>query len=149
MSKTWVVASIGISIAVLLVTTACTTTKDHPETPTIAMPEPAPCQKMGDVCSLRPPRKAALSYSAQKYYIQDNKDNKPGEHPEIALTNGKAVLILLGVQVRVVQVTGNGTEAVVVRDMWDVEPDSLKRRGNRLDGRKVWINSAQWVLVDK
>jgi hypothetical protein len=37
----------------------------------------------------------------------------------------------------------------VVRDMWDIEPDSLKRRGNRLDGTKIWIDNTQWVLAGR
>lgn len=56
------------------------------------------------------------------------------------------LLLWLGVQVRILQITDNGAEAVVVRDMWDIEPDSLKRRGNRLDGTKIWIDNTQWVL---
>lgn len=147
MSKTWIAAAIGISIAILLIVAV---TSQRSNVPAAAVEtEPAPCQKVGDVCALRPPRKAALAYSAQKYYIQDNKDNKPGDHPEISLINGKAILILLGVQVRILQITDNGAEAVVVRDMWDIEPDSLKHRGNRLDGTKIWIDNTQWVLAGR
>jgi hypothetical protein len=94
MSKTWIAAAIGISIAVLLIVAV---TSQISNVPAAAVEtEPAPCQKVGDVCALRFPRKAALAYSAQKYYIQDNKDNKPGDHPEISLINGKAILILQG-----------------------------------------------------
>jgi hypothetical protein len=40
-------------------------------------------------------------------------------------------------------------EALVVRDMWDLENDPLKRRGNRMDGRKLWIDSTQWVVAER
>lgn len=146
MSKTWIAAAIGISIVVLLI--VAVTSQRSPVPAAAVESEPTPCETVGDVCELRPPRKAALSYSAQKYYIQDRKN--PGANPEkIGLLNGKAVLILLGVQVRILQLTDNGAEAIVVRDMWDLEKDSLKRRGNPLDGRKIWIDNTQWVLAGR
>jgi hypothetical protein len=144
MNKKWIAASMGIAI-VLLATVSCTDKRDTP-TPVVQV-EPVPCQKVGDVCALRPPRKSALAYSAQKWLIKDSK-NPGGSPDEIGLINGRAILILYAVQVRILRLTDQGTEAVVVRDMWDIEPDSAKRRGNRMDGNKIWIDNTQWVVAD-
>src|SRR5450759_836619 len=110
MSKTWIAASIGISIVGLLATTSCTDNRDTP--PTVAQQvELVPCQKVGDVCTLQSPRKSALAYSAQKWLIRDSK-NPGGNADEIGFINGRAILILLGVQVQILQVTDNGAEAL-------------------------------------
>jgi hypothetical protein len=108
--------------------------------------EPVPCQKVGDVCSLRPPRKSATAATSGNYHDQyvrllaANDNERAGQ----MLGELKLTIINLGVQVRILQLADNGAEAVVVRDMWDVDP--VRRPGNRLDGRKLWIDNTQWVL---
>jgi hypothetical protein len=151
MSKAWIAASIGISIVAVLIAVAVTTHGSHTPPAPIGESEPSPCETVGDVCSLRPPRKAALAFSTQKYYVQDMKLREAQDNDGMGkmLGEGKSVIILLGLQVRILQLTDNGAEALVVRDMWDLEKDTLKRRGNPLDGRKLWIDKAQWVLAER
>jgi len=151
MSKTRIAASIGIFLVALLIAVAVTTQRSDTPPASIVESEPLPCQRVGDVCSLRPPRKAALAFSTQEYYLQDIKVRAAQDNDRMGkmLGEGKSVIILLGVQVRILQLTDNGAEALVVRDMWDLEQDSLKRRGNPLDGRKLWIDNRQWVLAGR
>ena len=149
MSKKRIAASIGISLVVLLATVSCT---DNRGTPPVAQQvEPIPCQKVGDVCTLRHPRKAAIAATSRKYHDQYVKLLAAGDDERMGQMLGelKTTIILLGVQVRILEVADNGAEALVVRDMWDLESDPLKRRGNRMDGSKVWIDNSQWVVADR
>jgi hypothetical protein len=139
----------GISIVVLQSMVSCTDTRDT-SLVVAQQVEPTPCQKVGDVCTLRPPRKAAIAATSRKYHDQYVKLLAAGDDERMGQMLGelKTTIILLGVQVRILEVADNGAEALVVRDMWDLESDPLKRRGNRMDGSKIWIDNAQWVVAD-
>jgi hypothetical protein len=148
MSKKRIAASIGISLVVLLATVSCNDKRDTP--PAVAQQaEPTPCQRVGDVCSLRPPRKSAMAATSRKYHDQYVKLLAAGDNERAGQMLGelKLTIIYLGVQVRILQLTDNGAEALVVRDMWDVDP--VKHPGNSMDGHKLWIDNAQWVLAER
>ena len=147
-NKTRIADAIG-SIVMLLATVSCTDKRGTP--PVAQQVEPIPCQKVGDVCTLRPPRKAAIAATSRKYHDQYVKLLAAGDDERMGQMLGelKTAIILLGVQVRILEVADNRAEALVVRDMWDLESDPLKRRGNRMDGSKVWIDNSQWVVADR
>lgn len=114
---------------------------------------PVACAEIEDVCSLRPPRRAALVAMNLKSYIElrnllATNDNRAG----LMLGDGKIAGLLYGAEVRILKVGKGHAEALVIRD--NQEPGRgpggrpLGMTGAELVGRKVWLDITQWAKID-
>ena len=122
---------------------------DSPESQAPIVVQPARDCQMGDVCTLRPPRKSAIAATSLKAYTRFLRFQAANDTDSIGsmLGKGEIVILLARVQIRVIKLRKDGVEAIVVKDDWHPAADGLGWTGLKIAGQKVWLENALWVAA--